>query len=146
MTATRIATAVSVLLLVLGAANCFQVRSSQYNCRDSRSQVIALQAVDFTKAFEQENEGNPSSDPLSLWGKSEKKDKYWFDQRIHTVGNIGIGGGFHAWIAPFATRQIDRLAYGGLNLRLEVSRSMRGFYSDDLVSCCPFSLLCLHDG
>lgn len=46
---------------------------------------------------------------------------YWFDRRIHNFGNTGWPGGvLHARVAPFATRLIDRLAYGGRDVRGEV--------------------------
>lgn len=47
--------------------------------------------------------------------------QYWFDDRIHTLGNTGLGGGLHAAIAPVSTRIIDRVAYNGVNVRKYVS-------------------------
>lgn len=42
---------------------------------------------------------------------------YWKDPRIHNLGNEGLGGYVHAIAAPHATRLIDRLAYGGQDVR-----------------------------
>ena len=42
---------------------------------------------------------------------------YWRDPRIHNVGNTGFGGMIHAAMAPVATHLIDRLAYGGVDVR-----------------------------
>ena len=42
---------------------------------------------------------------------------YWRDPRIHNLGNVGVGGTVHALVAPYATRLIDRLAYGGVDVR-----------------------------
>lgn len=46
--------------------------------------------------------------------------EYWFDSRIHTLGNIGIGGAFHAATAPIATKIIDDVAYNGIDIRQQV--------------------------
>lgn len=32
---------------------------------------------------------------------------YWFDPRIHNLGNAGPGGALHALVAPLATRALD---------------------------------------
>ena len=42
---------------------------------------------------------------------------YWKDPRIHNMGNVGLRGGVHAVLAPVATRIIDRVAYGGEDVR-----------------------------
>ena len=41
----------------------------------------------------------------------------WRDSRIHHFGNNGLGGAVHAVLAPAATRLIDVLAYGGMDVR-----------------------------
>lgn len=43
--------------------------------------------------------------------------QYQFDPRIHTLGNIGFGGAFHATISPLCTKAIDILAYDKVDLR-----------------------------
>jgi hypothetical protein len=49
--------------------------------------------------------------------------EYWFDQRIHTLGNTGVTGALHAAIAALSTRVIDVLAYDGMDIRQEVSNN-----------------------
>jgi ubiquinone/menaquinone biosynthesis C-methylase UbiE len=58
------------------------------------------------------------------WGVDDTHaDEYWFDARIHTLGNVGITGGLHAASAAFATKVIDVNAYKGVDVRQQVSRS-----------------------
>lgn len=42
---------------------------------------------------------------------------YPFDPRIHNLGNIGFKGKIHAKIAPYFTKAIDIIAYGGVDIR-----------------------------
>ena len=56
--------------------------------------------------------------------RSPQGQPYWFDERIHSFGNIGLGGRFHAFCAPIATRVIDKLSYGGVNVRERVHASL----------------------
>ena len=42
---------------------------------------------------------------------------YPFDPRIHNLGNIGLRGKIHAKIAPYFTKAIDLIAYGGVDVR-----------------------------
>ena len=61
--------------------------------------------------------------------------EYWYDPRIHTFGNIGLGGRFHALLAPISTHMIDRLAYNGTDVRKVVKDKIpRGASVLDL--CC----------
>jgi hypothetical protein len=53
------------------------------------------------------------------WGVDE--DEYWFDARIHTLGNVGFTGALHAASAAFATKVIDVNAYNGVDVRQQVS-------------------------
>jgi SAM-dependent methyltransferase len=62
----------------------------------------------------------PPEDPTEEDNGQYAKE-YWFDPRIHSFGNVGIGGKFHATCAPFVTRLIDAVAYGGRDVRLEVT-------------------------
>ena len=39
---------------------------------------------------------------------------------IHTFGNMGLGGAFHAIMAPLATKIIDSAAYDGEDVRKKV--------------------------
>jgi hypothetical protein len=47
--------------------------------------------------------------------------EYWFDQRIHTLGNTGVTGALHAAMATLSTKVIDVLAYDGMDIRQDVS-------------------------
>ena len=60
------------------------------------------------------------------WGVDNTNEpEYWFDSRIHTLGNCGFMGAVHAACAPLATKMIDVLAYGGVDIRQKVRRSAR---------------------
>lgn len=49
-------------------------------------------------------------------------DGPWWDNKIiHSFGNSGIGGKFHAEAAPIVTYMIDDIAYGGLDVRKDIS-------------------------
>ena len=48
---------------------------------------------------------------------------YYFDNRIHNMGNIGLGGRLHAELSPFATKMIDNIRYNGNNIRLEIMKN-----------------------
>jgi hypothetical protein len=64
----------------------------------------------------------------SLVSKTKKKrgmdkeypDEYWFDDRIHNLGNRGFLGAVHAALAPISTKLIDITAYHGVDMRLQV--------------------------
>ena len=56
------------------------------------------------------------------WGIDNTNiDEYWNDPRIHSLGNVGLGGVVHALLAPFSTKLIDVLAYDGADVRHLVS-------------------------
>lgn len=58
------------------------------------------------------------------WGVDATHEaEYWFDTRIHTLGNVGFMGGLHAASAAFATKVIDVKAYNGVDVRQQVSRT-----------------------
>ena len=44
---------------------------------------------------------------------------YWYDNRIHSFGNVGFGGVFASVCAPLATWAIDQAAYEGRDVRSE---------------------------
>lgn len=50
----------------------------------------------------------------------EWDSKYWYHPRIHTWGNIGLGGRLHALCAPLFTHLIDRFSYSGMDVRKHV--------------------------
>ena len=43
--------------------------------------------------------------------------EYWFDNRIHTLGNVGFWGAVHAAMAPVSTKMIDFFAHDGIDIR-----------------------------
>jgi hypothetical protein len=47
-------------------------------------------------------------------------EEYWYDQRIHMLGNVGFWGAVHAACAPASTKLIDIMAYDGMNIRQKV--------------------------
>ena len=57
------------------------------------------------------------------WGvDNEHSHEYWFDDRIHTLGNSGFWGAVHAAVAPLSTKIIDVASYHGVDVRKTVSR------------------------
>jgi len=55
------------------------------------------------------------------WGvDNDRAEEYWYDDRIHSLGNTGIGGAFHAALAPISTKMIDVFAYDGIDVRSKV--------------------------
>lgn len=63
-----------------------------------------------------------------LWGVDDDPAEYWFHNQIHSFGNIGFFGMFHALMAPIATTIIDNAAYDGQDVRMMISS-----YLNDLV-------------
>ncbi len=52
--------------------------------------------------------------------RHKKHKNWWYNPIIHTFGNNGFGGYIHAEFAPFTTKLIDKKAYNGINVRLEI--------------------------
>ena len=50
--------------------------------------------------------------------------RWWFDQRIHNLGNTGPFGKLHAHIAGWCTDIIDKYAYDDHNIRNEILSNM----------------------
>jgi hypothetical protein len=67
---------------------------------------------------------NPSDAKLvrrPKWGVDNTcPSEYWFDDRIHTLGNHGFWGALHAAMAPMSTKIIDLAAYDGIDIRKQV--------------------------
>jgi hypothetical protein len=56
------------------------------------------------------------------WGvDNQYPNEYWFDERIHSLGNHGFWGAVHAALAPISTKMIDIAAYDGIDVRKMVS-------------------------
>lgn len=60
---------------------------------------------------------------------------YWLDPRIHTLGNRGVLGAFHANIAPAFTRLIDNVAYGGVDVRAYLKNELAEFGTSVDLAC-----------
>ena len=48
---------------------------------------------------------------------------YYFDDRIHNMGNVGFGGWLHAELSPLATKIIDNIRYNGNNIREKIMKN-----------------------
>ena len=68
---------------------------------------------------------NKQASSRKKWGVDKDfEDEYWFNTKIHTLGNTGFCGGLHAALAPLATKMIDVFAYNGTDVRSVVSLSL----------------------
>lgn len=59
---------------------------------------------------------------------NRNQNLYYYDKRIHNVGNIGFGGYIHAQLAPYTTKLIDYLRYDGNDIRDYVKVSYNTYY------------------
>jgi ubiquinone/menaquinone biosynthesis C-methylase UbiE len=58
------------------------------------------------------------------------KPKYYYDPRIHNMGNVGLGGQLHSLFAPYATKLIDKKCYNSINIRQAIlSNYNQEFYN-----------------
>ena len=55
----------------------------------------------------------------------EEAEEYWYNKKIHTLGNTGVTGALHAAMGPISTVLIDKLAYKGINVRNKVKFFMK---------------------
>lgn len=62
--------------------------------------------------------------PRKLLKTDENPTEYWFDNRIHSFGNVGFLGAVHASAAPVATKLIDAKAYNNIDVRKLVSEEL----------------------
>ena len=90
------------------------------------------------KGFLNEGESLPPSDaggkPVIVrhatkrkrWGiENGHPREYWYNPIIHSLGNTGPLGRFHALCAPIATYVIDNAAYSGRNIREEIAGDLK---------------------
>jgi len=63
---------------------------------------------------------------------------YYYDRRIHNLGNIGFQGMIHAESAYMTTKIIDRLCYDGVNIRKEIMKDYKNNSVLDL--CCGIGI------
>jgi ubiquinone/menaquinone biosynthesis C-methylase UbiE len=59
------------------------------------------------------------------WQKEHDAEAYWFNPVIHTLGNTGFMGAFHAAVGALSTKIIDRVAYKGRDIRSEVALELK---------------------
>lgn len=57
---------------------------------------------------------------------------YYYDNRIHNMGNTGSLGNIHAAVSPFITKLIDDKAYNSVNIRKQIYDDLEG----DIVDLC----------
>jgi ubiquinone/menaquinone biosynthesis C-methylase UbiE len=53
---------------------------------------------------------------------------YYNNPNIHNFGNVGLGGKFHAYLAPYATKLIDKVRYNNIDLRQELLKTYDKYY------------------
>ena len=69
---------------------------------------------------------------------------YYYDRRIHNLGNIGFPGKIHAEGALLSTRVIDIIRYNGRNIRKEIMEPYKGKRVLDL--CCGIGVSTVENG
>ena len=60
------------------------------------------------------------------------KKPYYFDDRIHNMGNVGLGGWVHAQFSPMATKLIDNIRYNGIDIRQHVIKNYEKLFIEEL--------------
>ena len=68
---------------------------------------------------------------LQILSYSNFRKPYYFDNRIHNVGNVGLGGFIHANVAPFATKYIDHIRYNKNDIRQDIMIKYKKLYSKE---------------
>lgn len=69
---------------------------------------------------------------------------YYFDNRIHNFGNIGIKGKIHAELAYLSTKIIDKLRYNGRDIRKEIMMEYQDCSVLDF--CCGIGISTIKNG
>ena len=70
--------------------------------------------------------------------KYQNVDDWWDNPIIHNVGNTGLGGTFHAEMAPHFTKLIDYKAYNNRDIRYEISKEISSNFDDENVTIVDF--------
>lgn len=65
---------------------------------------------------------------------------YYYNPKIHSLGNIGIGGKLHANLAYSSTKIIDNIRYNGRNIRKEIYQPYLNKNKSVLDICCGVGL------
>lgn len=69
---------------------------------------------------------------------------YYYNPKIHNLGNIGIGGKIHSEAALFSTKVIDLIRYDGKNIRNEIMSKYKNKSVLDL--CCGVGISTANNG
>ena len=91
------------------------------------------------------NNLNDDSKRDNIVSDSYKKidnNKYYYDNRIHNMGNIGFGGWIHAQFASYATKLIDYIVYDGDDIRSFVNKEYNNYFYDKYNKCPKIIDLC----
>lgn len=64
-----------------------------------------------------------------------KQFNWYYDNRIHNSGNIGLGGKLHAFTAPYTSKLIDKISYNNENVRLHSLFNCRNYITDSYEKC-----------
>jgi hypothetical protein len=96
--------------------------------QDALGSVVSSEAA-VTRYIQRRNKWRPTTPIRPKWGVDNTcPGEYWFDDRIHTLGNHGFWGAFHAAVAPISTKIIDMAAYNGIDIRKQVrTKKLRAF-------------------
>ena len=65
---------------------------------------------------------------------------YYYNPKMHSLGNIGFGGKIHAEAALFATKTIDKIRYKGKNIRKEIYEPYVSKNKTLLDMCCGIGI------
>lgn len=69
---------------------------------------------------------------------------YYYDKRIHNLGNVGFPGKVHAEAALLSTKIIDRIRYNGRNIRKEIMNEYKN--NTVLDFCCGIGISTTKNG
>lgn len=121
----KLSTASLALLLAAGARGVAGFRADP----DDGSRALVTPAVDdllASAAPRAADAAPPLRNRLLGTEASAGGYDYWSRPDIHTFGNTGPGGAFHAAMAPLATKIIDWKAYDGEDVRRSIAHELRG--------------------
>jgi hypothetical protein len=98
---------------------CLLNRSAQgFGAPQWRSRVGASLSSSIETPSKQQGDIKVGVCHRTRWGVDKDLDEeYWFNSKIHSLGNTGFKGALHAALALVATSLIDNLAYDGVNVR-----------------------------
>mmetsp|Transcript_37851 Transcript_37851/g.79262 ORF Transcript_37851/g.79262 Transcript_37851/m.79262 type:complete len:333 (-) Transcript_37851:427-1425(-) len=122
----KLSTTALTLLLAVASRSVVSFRVGSDGNNDLMKK--AIEDAILTEVKPLEDTGSDDAPPLRnqiLGTESPCLFEYWSRPDIHTFGNMGFGGALHAAMAPIATKIIDVKAYGGVDVRLNISHELR---------------------